>query len=429
MKKLVLITIVFMMAAVVYATAGLQVTKPEAGETIYRATTNNYMIKWKKSGEVGKFVKIRLFDKTGTYKIYKIVDKVPETNEQFSWPKNMIKNTDIGDYVIKVTFTTDNSKYDLSGVFHIRDKPGLTIKMPEIYKKPVINIAKLKGFINVTSPASGAYKVNEPLTISWNKNFSNYSQVHIALYGSDNQMKDKIHVSTPNDGSATWLPLQKFSFPGMKYYIKVLTIDHKFEGKSGIFTIINAEATPTAQKKTIARTPDIKNNHTRDWNLANNNDCLSAPTPGMQGRAPGSSELKTGHHISEGKYKKCSWVLSYYFTSDMVFDLSEIKGKEIIRAELLLSLSDHIQVLPPETNSTCSSMSRIFDKNGLVTNFNILTPGDKTTINLLSSVKQWAVSGSGASYTLTVKDLRDSVNYISVCLKYYSQPILFIDYK
>ncbi len=425
MKKLILFTIVIMMTLTAYGTTGIQVQKPGAGHIIYHGSTNDYMIKWIVTGNIHEFVKIRLYDKTGNTQIYKITDKTPSKNGQFPWCKSLINNTNYGEYVIRVR-TIDNLHSDDSGVFHVKKKQNLVINTPKISKAPVIKASDLKGIIKVTSPVENhSYEINKPMFITWDKNIGNYTRVNIYLCSETDNSGKKLFTLTANDGQVQWTPPENsLTWPGNKPYIKIFTDDNLFSGESGLFNIV-----PPAQpkKKTIARTPVINNKYTHNCNMSDNQDCLTAPTPGVPGRAANSNELKTGHHVSQGTHKKCSWVLTCTFTGDMTFDLSKIKGKEIVRAELLISLSDHIEVLAPTSNATCSSQSRVFDGNWLVNTFHIFTPGNNAKIDVLKSVKSWAASDK-STYTLTIKDNKDVVNLISVCLKYYSQPILFVDY-
>ncbi len=428
MKRAVLLLIVLLVLTGIVSAQSMVVKTPKQNDILYKGKT--YNITWTNTGCTGPYVKINIF-KNSIATTNFIEQIVTQNGGSTSW-KVPASYTD-GKYVLRVKADPPvENCYGDSGVFNIKKKTNFSIAYtpPKIYKKPVIGFAKVKGVVKITSPiTNGSYEENKAMTISWNKNLGSNSKVNIFLCTETDDQGEKIFTETTNSGNVQWIPpSDKLSWPGNRPYIKIVTPDNFYSGKSGLFSIVPPPIPHQPKKKTIARTPVLKNNHTRNWNLTNHNDCLSAPTPGIQGRAPTSAELKTGHHISEGKYKECSWVLSYTFTGDMIFDVPELRGKTIIRAELLLSLSDHIQALPPTTNATCSSMSRIFDKNGLVTTFNILIPGEKTKLNLLNSVKSWAASNQSNTYSLTIKDNKDVVSYLSVCLKYYSQPILFIDY-
>ncbi len=429
-KQFLLMSLLILFVSIAFA-QNMEVKKPKQNDVLYKG--KSYNILWTNTGCTGPYVKINIF-KNSIDQANFIEQIVTQNGGSTSWkvPAGYAN----GKYVLRVKADPPISNcYGDSGVFTIKDKSTFSpiYTPPKIFKKPVIAVAKLKGIVKITSPiTNGSYEINKPMTISWNNNLGTNSKVNIYFCSETDNQGEKIFTGTTNSGNVQWIPPgDKVSWPGNRPYIKIVTPDNLYSGKSGLFSIVPPQVTPPHQpeKKTIARTPVIKNNHTRDWDLENHNDCLSAPTPGMQGRAPTPSELKTGHHISQGKYKECSWVLSYTFTGDMIFDIPEIKGKEILRAELLISLSDYIEVLPPTTNTTCSSLSRIFDNNGLITKFSIITPGENTKIDLLNSMKNWAASSQSNSYTLTIKDNLDYIGYISVCLKYYSQPILFIDYK
>lgn len=240
MKKLILFTIVIMMTLTAYGTTGIQVQKPGTGHIIYPGSANGYMIKWLVTGNIHQFVKIRLYDKTGNTQIYKITDKTPSKDGQYLWPKNMLNNTNYGEYVIRVR-TIDNLHSDDSGIFHIKKKQGLTIINPKISKKPVINVSNLKEYIKVTSPTSGAYKVNEPLTINWDKNFGNYEFVWVYVYYTHNSNNVAIKgTNLKNTGATFWTPQSNYN--GYDIYVEIKTSDNKFYGRSGKFTLSNPVA-------------------------------------------------------------------------------------------------------------------------------------------------------------------------------------------
>ena len=239
MKKLILFTIAIVMAVAAYATTGLQVKKPALNDTLYNGASSDYMIKWVVKSEIHEFVKIRLLDKSGSIKIYNITDKTPSANGEFPWPKNMINNTNYGDYVIRVK-TLDNTYSDESGIFHIKKKPNLIIKNPKISKKLVINLSHLK-YIKVTSPTSGTYKVNEPLTINWDKNFGNYKYVWVYVYYTHNSNNVAIKgTNLKNTGTTSWTPQSNYN--GFEIYVEIKTSDNKFYGKSSTFTLSDLAA-------------------------------------------------------------------------------------------------------------------------------------------------------------------------------------------
>lgn len=240
MKKLIIFAAIILVVVAAHATVGIHVDKPVSGQTIYKVNTTGYMIKWTVSGNITKNVKIRLMNKTGTAKIYDITNSTPIAAGQFQWTKNKINNTNIGDYVIRVK-TIDNLHSDDSDIFHIKKKQGLTIRNPKIYKKPVINVSHLKRYIKVTSPTSGAYKVNEPLTINWDKNFGNYEFVWVYVYYTHNSNNVAIiGTNKKNTGATLWTPQSNYN--GYNIYVEIKTSDNKFYGKSGTFTLSNPVA-------------------------------------------------------------------------------------------------------------------------------------------------------------------------------------------
>ncbi|MCK5004489.1 MAG: hypothetical protein KAS21_05345 [Candidatus Aminicenantes bacterium] len=241
MKKSITFVTVFLMVIAIPAATGIHVDKPGNGFTIYHGGNNGYMIKWTVSGEIGPKVKIRLFNKTGTIKIYNITDSTNTitsgTTGQFLWKQNLINNTDIGEYVILVK-TKDNNYYDESGVFHVKKKNlSLIAVNPKLSKKPVIGYAIKFTKIIISKPVNNAtYQIYKPIEIRWDKNFGDYEWVWIYVYyiGNSNPVAI-IGTNMKNTGVSSWTPSSIYNT--FDIFVEIKTSDGKYSGKSGMFKI------------------------------------------------------------------------------------------------------------------------------------------------------------------------------------------------
>ncbi len=238
MKKLFIILVSILMTITMYATVGIHVFNPAGGQTLYKGFTSDYMIKWTVSGDITKPVKIRLMDKKGEVKIYGITDSTSIASGQFLWRKDMINNTDIGDYVIRVK-TIDNKYYDDSDVFHIRKKPVASLIRPKFTNKPIETIGIITQKINISEPVGNtSYLVGKPINIRWDKNFGNYTYVSL-YFISINSPTSHVAIrgtSIKNTGVSSWTPQSNFN--GSNIYVKIFTSDNKFFGKSGEFKLV-----------------------------------------------------------------------------------------------------------------------------------------------------------------------------------------------
>jgi len=239
MKKLLTFIILTLMVIAVQA-AGIQIDKPGSGVIVYKGNTTGYMIKWTVAGQVNSKVKIRLYDKTGTNKIYGITDSTNTitsgTTGQFLWKQNVIDNTNYGDYIIRVK-TIDNAHWDDSGIFHVKKKMGIVKAVPKLSTRPIGNYKIIKQKITVLNPAkNGSYEVNKPISITWDKNFGNYEFVWVYIYyiGSTNQVAIR-GTNVNNTGVSSWTPTSIYN--NYNVFVEVKTSDNKFSGKSGTFKI------------------------------------------------------------------------------------------------------------------------------------------------------------------------------------------------
>jgi hypothetical protein len=156
---------------------------------------------------------------------------------------------------------------------------------------------------------------------------------------------------------------------------------------------------------------------------------VSLPQPG---RAANDGEIKSGHFKRADKTDGCHWGVEYHFTSDLAFALAAIKGKQIVRAELSLTLSDEVTQGPTgtwATNQFCNSESLIKQGDDILCSFSIFSVGGSQAVDLLASLQDWAAHGTGPDYVIRIKGKLDSIpNTNSICLKYYTNPVLVVEY-
>jgi hypothetical protein len=121
------------------------------------------------------------------------------------------------------------------------------------------------------------------------------------------------------------------------------------------------------------------------------------------------------------------------------FDLDEVKGKEILEAKLLVSLSGFQQLNPQgdlATNEECDSNCDVYIEGpgytgGILTSFSIFTQGEKQSLDVTKAVQYWAAGNPNQG--LLFRSKLDHSKYAnSICLKYYATMFLtvkYVDYK
>ena len=269
-------------------------------------------------------------------------------------------------------------------------------------------ILSLIDAIPVQSPGEGAaHDAGRPLPIRWNKApVSAYPTVDILLVDAQNgQVRETIKSGAGNTGAyLVWSAPQTYAWPGTSYMIKIVTPDNKLSGQSGVFTIVALK-----EKKKVPFILDAK--ITNRWAYARGgdpgpHDCLSAPQV-QAGRQPGSHEVKIGHFVKEAAHGECRYYDEYYFRSRLTFDISELAGKEIVEAALMIRQGDAIELYPPGNNSEVSRRCDIYRLDGpwpaspqplydfypgtLLTRFSLFGENETANIDLLNVVRDWAV--------------------------------------
>lgn len=447
MKKALLLSILLALVAGPAFGASLTLIQPNGGEELTLGET--YQIKWNAVG-VSQKVKLVLIRSGGAY-VGVIAGNLNAGDQGYSWK--------IGDYQggtadpdtnykIRVIAVNDPQLVDES------DKPftikaaasapdySLNTNFVKIDKKNIYNLDPNFHSISITSPqANGQYTAGQPLHIAWNKDIGVSGYIYMALLNDKGAELEGI-ANIPNTGTYDgWTPDSKYTWPGNLYRIR-LTIKNPSNaqhgtGQSGLFSIM---APPPLQKVTrsLARNGETETTQTRSYHDEGMPECLSASHP-LPGRAPGTREIKIGHHVASGRHGECDWYEAFYFQGKVSFDLEAIKGKDIIEAKLLVSMSEFLEKGPQgtlATNEECDSNCDVYMKDsnfpgGLLTSFSMFAGGEKKSLDVTQAVKHWAAGNPNNGLLFRAK-LDHSQYSESVCLKYYATMFLtvkYIEYK
>jgi uncharacterized repeat protein (TIGR03803 family) len=187
------------------------VTSPNGGEEWQRGTTQT--ITWGSSGVAD--VKIQLRKGSAVYST--ITPSTPAAGGSYSWavPKSQPV---AANYRIRIVSTEASAVADVSDANFTIFKPSIT----------------------VTSPAAGSVWVrNTTQAITWTTKGTVDGNVKIQLYKGFIKKLD-ITTSTENTGSFDWLIPAGLATG--TYTIRVVTVDNKVKGKSGVFTITSSDS-------------------------------------------------------------------------------------------------------------------------------------------------------------------------------------------
>jgi hypothetical protein len=357
----------------------------------------------------------------------------PPANPSEKWVPGQYRLTFSADFANQVPESNEaNNASQLIFTVHSKMNFKKAKDMAPVSQTPALAVSLA---IPVTSPAAGsAHETGQPLSIKWNKGLvSTYPTVNILLVDAqDGQVRETIKSGAANSGAyLTWTAPQMYAWPGTSYKIKIATPDNKVHGQSGVFTIV----APKAKKKV----PFILDAQiTNGWAYARGGDlrpqdCMSAPQI-QAGRQPGSHEVKIGHFVKEAAHGECRYYDEYYFRSRVAFDLSELAGKEIVEASLMIRLGDSIELTPGTTNTESSSQCDIYRLNGswpaspqplydfypgiLLNSFSLFGNNETANIDLLNVAQDWAAGQ--ANHGLMLRGPVNRSQYVpSASVKYY----------
>lgn len=428
-KAMIVAIASFLLLGVILHAQGITVTSPNGGELWTKGKMKS--ISWTTSGITSGTYQITLW-KNGTSQGV-IATGLSHPQNQFEWTVGKLANAADAaagsGYTIKVRLQGQAYNDFSNAPFSIRHDIQATINIPKVSKKKVIP-ATLFRQIEVSSPVKdGDYSTAKPIEIKWNPDIGNQPKVHIYLHDQANDQRlETIALNHDNSGVSQWVVKSGYGWPGQKYYVRIQTPDNTAGGRSGAFGI------HLPQKKQISLPAQVTNHQV---SVPHNNtpeaECLFVSLP-QPGRAANDGEIKSGHFKREDKTDGCYWGVEYHFTSDLAFALAAIKGKQIVRAELSLTLSDEVTQGPTgtwATNQFCNSESLIKQGDDFLCSFSIYAEGGSQKVDLLSSLQDWAAHGSGTNFTVSIKGKLDNTfipNSNSVCLKYYTNPVLVVEY-
>lgn len=440
MKKILTLTAFLGWTASCVFGASLTMVKPNGGEHLLLGKI--YQIQWTAVG-INEKVKLILF-KNNT-KLGIIAQNLSTTPSVYSWEAGKYEGGIAPhgtDYTVRVR-TMGNGEGDFSDAFfYLETLDQSMLHNLQIAKKPGFALDANFFPIAVTSPhANGQYAAGQPLHIAWNKDIGVTGYIRMILLddtGAELESKPNIGNTGTYDG---WTPDSKYTWPGRKFRIRLTIKDPgnamHGSGESGLFSIIPP---PPVQKvtRTLARNGETETTQTRQYQDEGIADCLGASHP-LPGRAPGTREIKVGHHVASGRHGECDWYEAYYFKGIVGFDLDEIKGKEIVEAKLLVSLGEFQEKVPQgtlATNEECDANCDVYVKDsnfpgGILTSFAIFGVGENKSLDVTQAVKHWAAGNPNNGLLFRAK--LDHSNYSeSVCLKYYGTMFLtvkYIEYK
>lgn len=357
----------------------------------------------------------------------------PPANLSEKWVPGQYRLTFSADFANQVPESNEaNNASQLMFTVHSKMNFKKAKDMAPVSQAPALAVSLA---IPVTSPTAGSeHDAGQPLPIKWNKGpVGTYPTVNILLVDAqDGQVREIIKSGAVNSGAyLTWTAPQMYAWPGTSYKIKIATPDNKFTGQSGVFTIV----APKAKKKVpFILDAKITNSwaYTRGGDLRPH-DCMSAPQV-QAGRQPGSQEVKIGHFVKEASHGECRYYDEYYFRSRVAFDISELAGKEIVEAALMIRLGDSIELTPGTTNAEVSSQCDIYRLDGawpaspqtlydfypgiLLKSFSLFGENETANIDLLNVVKDWAAGQ--ANHGLMLRGPVNRSQYAdSACVKYY----------
>ncbi|MCK5003839.1 MAG: hypothetical protein KAS21_02065 [Candidatus Aminicenantes bacterium] len=231
MKRSLMLIAIFMVTSFIVFGQSITVTSPAAGNEWIISSTHD--ITWSKTGDMNEFVKIRLFDRTGTIRVLAIADRTANNGIFRDW--TIPSTISPGDYIVKVK-TVDNAVEDDSGVFSIRRE--VLEEIPSI---------------NVTSPSSSSrWERGRTKTISWTKIGTMDSRVKIHLMNEAGTSEVlAIIANTPNDENHPW-PIPGTLSAG-RYRVRVQTLDNRVTKNSQIFNITTLP-TITLPESTVVET-------------------------------------------------------------------------------------------------------------------------------------------------------------------------------
>ncbi len=122
MKKSYFFILLFIANVFIFSQS-ISVTTPDGGD--YWNIGETREIEWNFRGDMHSYVKIRMYDKTGSSKLLDITDRTLN-NGKFEWtlPPSLRE----GEYIIRVK-TIDNNVFDDSAIFHIQDRRQIKLTL------------------------------------------------------------------------------------------------------------------------------------------------------------------------------------------------------------------------------------------------------------------------------------------------------------
>ncbi len=304
----------------------ITVTKPAAGETVYKTSPGPYTITWTKVGTLSPTIDIVLRNSSDTADVLAVATGASNCGAQascsYSW--NTLSSAPVGSYRIRVKGTGFSGT---SGVFTIKSGSGgpavhgaqavpalpvLKATQPPLPKLPPGGGSQ----VTITYPANSAeWELNHPYTIRWTANTVPDDGFEVDLY----RLLDGGHVEQilsgaakpegPNSWSYEWKPW--CNLPQVFYRIRVKSLYSGAQAMSASIKFM------VRTKKLVENIPiqvenaDIYYSNSGSYLV----DCSRIIPPG---------KARVGYDLSMYKSKYGCHV----FRSRLTFDLSRFAGKK-----------------------------------------------------------------------------------------------------
>ncbi|MEN8222654.1 MAG: Ser-Thr-rich GPI-anchored membrane family protein [Acidobacteriota bacterium] len=229
MKKLLLLSITFVILSGMIIAGTINVTSPRAGVTWIKGSS--YNITWTASRCVDTNFKINIFRNSVSPENF--VEQLT-TSEAASKRWTVPAGYTNGNYVIRVK-TADNLCSGDSGVFTISSASSPSAS------------------ITVTSPDTGSIWLSgTPRIITWTKSGTMNANVKINIFkGSINPANFVEQLTAPNSGSVNWTVPSGY-IAGI-YRIRIKTADGEVTGDSPFFEIVQTEANSSCYSILMSR--------------------------------------------------------------------------------------------------------------------------------------------------------------------------------
>ncbi len=411
MKKLIFFLFTFAVLSGYINSQSITVTNPDG--SVWKIG-KPCEVKWTKIGVMHKYVKLRLYEKTGKDKKFDITDSTPN-NGSYLW--TIPGSVPEGEYVLRVK-TIDNNFSDNSVPFFIK-KPSSQSSSGSAQKSDDNKIYELKK-IEITSPAkTSKWKEGGSYKIQWKNEFVQNRSLKISLYDGAgikyiktlatilaSNVTNAVKTGSRSLGISTYnwyIAKGTFEFPG-KFRIKIRSTDGKATGMSEKFAI---EIVPKVSKYKIY---GVVNNQCKRklWVASGSTDHLKSQADKVPCKQYTDKEAWVGYSYRLMHVNKSSYV-GDVFRSFVYFEFGHFKNKGVV-------LSAKLKYSESDVSSAGDCKISVFKVNSIWTdpfkvNSDFLS-SDPKNIDLKTVVWSW-IGHAEENYGLMFKGPDESFKHIS----------------